>query len=294
MDITRENIAETLAKELPKPQFLMNSPAEGRPGSIAHFAVPKGYVHLPIDDEKLQMHPRRTVAKAALTDAQSFLAYVSMHALDEDSSSPTVWCEFDPSTYKLRFEAVFDEHAPGTPGWRGHRAVFEPMMSMEWDVWVVQHNKSAMSQLEFAEFLERNEKDIAASEGFPSSLDMLKMATNFEANAEKKFKSAVRLASGGVNMQYVNTDDEATIETMRLFEKFQVGIPVFWTMPSEGAAVRGWPITARLKYRPSQGAVRFNYELIRPDLVHQAAAVAMIDEIRAGLGPVPLRLGSCS
>ena len=56
-----------------------------------------------------------------------------------------------------------------------------------------------------------------------------------------------------------------------------------------------WPRWSRpLTRRVNSGAVKFWYDLIRPDLVHQAAAVAMIDQIRAGLGGVPLRMGRCS
>lgn len=289
-EITRENIAETLAKELPKPQLLMTQSGSGVAGDVTHFAVPKGYVHMSVDDEALLPRPRLTVATAQLGDSASFLSYVALHA---PNNSPAVWCSFDPTTYRLSFEAVFDEHAAGRPGWRKHRAKFEPRMSAEWLTWTG-NNGQAKDQLQFAEFIEKHDKDIAGGDGFPSSLDMLKMATAFEANADKKFKSSLRLASGGVSMQYVNTDDEATIETMRLFEKFQIGLPVFWSMPTaDSAPVAGWPITARLKYRVSSGAVKFWYDLIRPDLVHQAAAVALIDEIHAGLGGVPLRMGSC-
>ena len=290
-ETTRENIAETLAKELPKPQLLFSQSGACVPGDVTHFAVPKGYVHLAVDDEALLARPRRTVATATLGDSASFLAYVSLHA---PTTNPAVWCAFDPTTYKLSFEAVFDEHAAALPGWRKHRATFAPRMSAEWNTWTGS-NGQAKDQLQFAEFIEKHDKDIAGGDGFPSSLDMLKMATAFEANADKKFKSSIRLASGGVNMQYVNTDDEATIENMRLFEKFQIGLPVFWSMPTAAAApVAGWPITARLKYRVNSGTVKFWYDLIRPDLVHQAAAVALIDEIRAGLGGVPLRMGSCT
>lgn len=140
---------------------------------------------------------------------------------------------------------------------------------------------------------EANEKDIAGGPGLPSSLEMMTMATNFEAAADKRIKSKVRLQSGGVALEYVDTDDEATIGQMRLFERFQIALPVFWRLRDGQQAVPAWPLTARLKYRVAQGEATFWYELVRPDLVHEAAALTLIAEVRAGLGSVPLRMGSC-
>ena len=71
-----------------------------------------------------------------------------------------------------------------------------------------------------------------------------------------------------------------------MFEKFQIGIPVF-----HGAS--GWAIDARLKYRNNGGKLSFHYELVRPDRVHQAAAEALILQVRDGLGDVPMLFGVC-
>lgn len=115
---------------------------------------------------------------------------------------------------------------------------------------------------------------------------MLKMATEFEANSDKRIKSVVRLQGGGVRMDYVDDDNADTLAQMQVFEKFQIGIPVFWSGP-------GYRIDARLKYRHGQGKVSFWYELIRPDRIHEAAAKELIERVRAGIGAVPMLMGSC-
>lgn len=286
-----ENIAETLARVLPKGEIIHKQDADidGR-GAIHHILVPKGFELKAIDDEALLATPRRTKAHAEFADAASFIAYVNFH--DQGTATSAVWCAFDPSTFALSFEAVIDEHDPDMAGWRGHRATFKPALSQEWKTWLGKNGKS-QGQMTFAEFLESNEKDIAARDGFPNSADIMKMATAFEANADKRFKSKVRLQSGGVQMEYVNTDDEETVEKMRVFEKFLIGVPVFWTMPKADVPIQAWPIVARLKYAVKTGVVEFWYDLIRPDQVHEQAALAMIEQIRAGIGEVPLRLGTC-
>lgn len=289
-DTEGENIAATIARESAKPVTLAELTPEAG-GQILHFALPKGYELRTVDNVATLPHPRFTAAAATLVDVASFLAYVANH--DAGDAKAAVWCDFNPVTYALTFKAVIDEHGYKEPAWRKHTAVFTPRLSVEWGIWLGR-NKKEHTQIQFAEFIESNEKDIAGGEGLPSSLQMMTMATAFEANSEKRFKSKVRLQSGGVALEYVNTDDDATIEQMKLFEKFQIGVPVFWSLRVKDEPVRAWPITARLKYKAAAGAVQFWYDLIRPDLIHELAALEMIEKVRAGLGPVPLRMGSCS
>lgn len=272
--IEHENIAATLSRILPTPQLLFSDTpnATEKFGSIAHVAVPKGYELRAIDNEALLPGPRRAKATANFSDAASFIEYVKRHTI----GGTTVWCEFDPIKFSLKFTAVIDEHAKGEPGWRGHKAVFAPSMSVEWGNWAG-HSTKLFSQVEFAEFIEANADDVASAEGMPTSLQMLTMATEFQANEERALKSTVRLQSGGIRLSYIADPEAGTVATMQMFEKFSIGIPVF----RDGSA---WSITARLKYRLARGTVSFFFELIRPDRVHQGAAKELMDHIRKECG----------
>lgn len=289
----QENIAATLAKVLPKPTQLHTQTAVGEDIAIAHFAMPPGYTLKSVDHEALLPGPRKVNLTATFATAQSFLAYVNAHAT---TRTPTVWTAFSPLNNLLQFIAVIDEHTPGSNRWRGHKAVYKPAMSIEWATWIRNNGAEKIKgQVEFAEFLEANERDILAGPTFPSSTDMLKMATEFEAHAEKRLKSVIKLQGGGVAIDYVNSDNAETIERMKVFSRFQLGLPVFWTMPmTADAPVKGYPLVARLKYRQVSGQVRFYYELIRPDLVYQTAALELIDEVRNGLAEasIPLLMGA--
>lgn len=283
-DNTRENIAQTLARELPKAELLNDALAADlrENDRLLHYALPKGFELKEIDLERLLPHPRRTKAVATLNDADSFIAYVARHATDRT----VCWAHFNPQTFTLGFVAVIDEHDKTTAGWRAHSARYTPEASAEWKVWTAQ-NEKPQAQLEFAAFIERNEPDISTQDGLPTSLQMLAMATEFEANSEKRIKTVARLQGGGVRLEYVDDDDAATLTQMKLFERFQIGIPVFWAGP-------GYRIDARLKYRHGSGKVSFWYELIRADRVHEAAAKDLIERVRTGLGTVPLLMGNCS
>jgi uncharacterized protein YfdQ (DUF2303 family) len=277
---TTRNLADSLAEYLPQVQLLDKMEAAGG-GALAVFAMPRGTDLKEIDTEKLLANPRRAKGQASTDNPESFIEYVERHK----SASTVVWCKFDPQTYALSFTAVFDDHAKGLPGWRGHRAFYQPAMSAEWNTWTGQDGK-LQNQLAFAEFLERHADDINTGEPpiYPSSPQMLAMATQFEATSDKRIKSAVRLSSGGVRINYVDDDAAGTVEQMSAFEKFQIGIPVFW-------AGKGYRIVARLKWRQREAALNFFYELVRPDLAHETAARELIQTIEMGIAEVPLLMG---
>lgn len=271
-----KNIAETLAAVLPQAALIRET------GDILHFAVPANTAIKEFDLEKTLPNPRRMKSKAEFADAESFLAYVLRHRGD----GTVAWCDFNPQTFALSFTAVLDDHAPGAPGWRSHKAVFAPDMSAEWKAWKGSNSKP-FPQVAFAEWIQEHDEDIAAANGMPSSLQMLEMATNFVMNEERSLKSTVRLQSGGTRLTFIADPDQGTVESMQLFERFALGIPVF----HGGAA---WGLTARLKYRNNGGKLSFYYELVRADRIHDGAAKELIAKVRDGLGDVPLLMGQCA
>lgn len=280
----RENIAQTLAEKLPVPVAIVLPDA---PDFVGHVGVPAGWSVERIDDEDMLDHPRRTKAIANLSDPASFIEFVQRYKTD----STIVWCGFNPQTFDLSFRVVVDDHRQGLPGWRSHQAIYTPGMSTEWKVWMSLNGKP-QEQVAFAEFLEAHEPDISTYENLPSSLDLMKMATEFQSVGEIKIKSKVSLQSGGVVLEYTNAEDEATIKKMAFFEKFAIGIPVFWRAPAApGERVVAYRIDARFKYDRGPKPT-FRFQLIRPDLTHQLAAGGLIAEIRAGIGDVPLVMGS--
>lgn len=112
---------------------------------------------------------------------------------------------------------------------------------------------------------------------------MLRMAIDFEAKQDMRFKSALRLQSGGVDLAFVQQEDNGTLEKMKLFDRFAIGIPVFWG----DAAYR---VEARLRYRVREGKLSFWFELIRSDKVLEAAANAIVDKITDAV-QMPIFLG---
>ncbi len=267
------NLAETLAKEMKHPIEMLT----GAPGAVRYIALPPAWSLVEQDNESALNAPLRKRAKVKLLDADSFIDYVKRHGSLTDS---TIWGNADYKAGSVGFVAIINDHGEddAKPQWRDHLARFSPEFSEEWRRWFGQ-NRKPMSQTEFAGFIEENLKDIASPDGagLPTGAQMLEMALSFEANQDMRFKSAIRLSNGGVQMSFVQDDDDQTLAKMQLFERFAVGIPVFWN----GDAYR---IDARLRYRARDGKVSFWYELIRQDKTLEAATTTLIATIREKTG----------
>lgn len=243
--------------------------------------TPKGFeAKLMPELEKHLPQPLRKKAVVSLDDADSFIWYVKEHG---SLASCRIYLTADYPAGRVDFLALINDHTAEEAHWRDHKAKFSPAKSVEWLRWTKQ-NKQAMGQLEFASWIEDNMADIAAIEGMPNASQMLEMALTFEAVADKKFKSATRLQSGGIQMEYVDTEDSATRARMQMFERFSLGLPVM----QGGDAYR---LDARLKYRIRDGVLVLWFELVRPDKVLEAAARDLTQKIRDEAG-FPLLMGT--
>jgi uncharacterized protein YfdQ (DUF2303 family) len=266
MNLPIDNL-KTLLDATAKP--VVSKDFDGRP-----FAIVPNNTRIE-DLEHLMPNPARKKAKITLTDSDSFIAYINKHKRDSDDASTAIYADADYEQQKISLKAILDDHggADCKASWREHMATFAPVQTVEWKTWN-EKDKTAMSQEEFAAFIEENLSDIATIEGMPTGAQMLQMAIAFEANADKRFRSKVNIQGGGVDMVFVDTADNETESKMRVFERFSLGLAVFLN----GRAYR---IDARLKYRVSNGVVMFWYELIRPDVTFRDAANDDIDKIKA-------------
>lgn len=253
-----ENEAATIARESRKP-FEIN---------LDQIAVPDGWEL--VDTEFLQAVPRRKNARIKLDDADSLIEYLKRHG---NPLTTTIWCNADYAMGEVAYTVILNDHEEDTDGqqWRDHIAKFSPKTSVEWKRWIGS-NEKPMDQLAFANFIEKNLQDIASAEGYPTGTAMLQMATTLEIAQDSMIKSAIRLQSGGIRMEYIEDDNAQTVRSMEVFNRFAIGIPVFWG----GTA---YQLEAQLKYRLANGKVSFRYELIRPDKVLEDAARTISETI---------------
>lgn len=234
--------------------------------------VPQGYaLH---DLERFQLNPYRKIGNIYTTTVESFIAYVNKHAMPGTS---VIYAAVDPTKYQASLVAVLNDHGDTIANWRDHKCTFTPKGSIEFGRWIGKDRKE-MPQGEFAAWLEDNLGDIATVEGFPTGIEILKMALGFEATADKRLKSRINLQSGGTRFEFVDDEDKDTRTTMEAFSRFMLGLPVFY-----GAKV-AYQLEARLKYRENNGSLTFWYELIRPDKVFALATQEDLERVAAETG----------
>lgn len=245
-----------LAKAQPNPS----------PHGNPYVMIPPGW---DVHDLETPYQPRRPVANAHLGDVTSFCAYWSLHR----QSASRIYATLTPP----KFISVLDDFVP-TGGddadchapWREFRARFEPAYSAEWTAWKTR-NKNPMSQLQFAEFLQDNLPDVAE----PDGATLLEMALNFESSQTGSFVASQRLQDGSHNLQW-KADNNAS-GTVQLPQMLTLRVPVF-------DADEPMPISARLRYRVTDGKLALWYELVRPHKAEEAALREMWQRIEAAAG----------
>jgi uncharacterized protein YfdQ (DUF2303 family) len=235
-----------------------------------HVIVPEGckVADLSAAMEKTQPAPNRKSGTVQLKDIASLIAHCA-----NQSAADKAYLYADPDARKIT--AVFnDNRGAALPGWRDHRAEFKAEYTLEFDNWM-RNNKQPKEQTAFAEFIEDNFADIAA----PDATRLLDIASTMQAKTSIDFKSSKRLADGQAQLSYVETIDAkaGAAGELTIPKEFTLALRVF----KNGG---GYKLKARLKYRLGSGAVKFWYELDRPERSVEDAFAGYITEVRDKTG----------
>lgn len=275
-DPTEAQAAFALGTALGEAKSPLNLPdaelADPSRDGTPYVVLPSGYSVA--DLERLLPAPTRKRADVVLTDTESLIAYLGTHATP---ASSTVYAVVDSEQSRFALVCVLDDHHAAAPQWRGHRCSLTPKQSVEWKRWTGS-DRVKMAQSDFAAWLEDNRGDVASVAGMPSGAEILAMALGFEATADKRLRSKINLGSGGVAFEYVDDEDKETRTKMQVFERFTLGLPVFY------GSADAYPLEARLKYRNTDGKLTFWYELVRPDRIFQQAVDFAVQRVTSASG----------
>lgn len=234
-------------------------------GRLWSIVTPGGDQHV-IDVEhhleNYRLNPRRKAGTFLVHDTDSFVNYLAKHTQPETE----VWAD----VLRSRVVGVINAHE-GTnapvggdgplAGWGDHEVVFAVQHTDAWKAWTAYDGK-LLSQAEFAEHIEARSIDIVK----PTAADMLELAETFQANIGVNFESSQLLSTGERQFQFRETVDA------KAGRKGQLSIPKQITLglvPFEGA--EAYKVTARFRYRITDGVLRLGYVLERPqDVVREA------------------------
>jgi uncharacterized protein YfdQ (DUF2303 family) len=241
------------------------APVELQPATI--YAVLDGEGGIQISDtEKYSSVPQRTKATRTVTDAASFVAYLSKHA----SESSEVWADTPNSTVVAVIDAPTG--AGQASGWEGHNVRLSLEKSKPWLAWEAVDGLW-FNQLEFADFIETRASDVRV----PAAADLLELAQHFSAKRAVSFESSERMNDGSTKLAYSETT------TARAGQKGSIDIPERLQLVLRpyvgGPAYFVW---ARFRYRLNGPVLALGVVLDRPQEILDAAFADIVIEIRDG------------
>lgn len=234
------------------------------------------------DMERFLPTPSRKREVATLHTAQSLIDYVNRHktansllTFDRTYTKGARKLPDNPGT----FRAIINYHdlKPGELAsehgaqWGDHVALYAPRRTPEWERWIA-IDGNAMSQEDFAEFVEDNIRDIAE----PTGAQMLALALDFQAKTDSRFGRVLNLGNGSVQLDYVQSVQGGDA-------KGQLVVPTnikLGLRPFVGGAA--YAIPARFRYRVSGGSLTFTVILDRPDIIEETALEEALTAITAG------------
>lgn len=261
MDTTTTANTTALASALGKPEIL---DVEGVP----HIALPPDWTSE--SAESLLDEPRRIRAAIIAHEVSGLTSYVTRFK----TFRTALYC--GPRDRPQVLARVDDNQADENPDGRGlpshvtHTCTFGCPTTVEWKAWTGS-DKRSMAQVEFAEFIEKNLRDIVE----PSGGDFLAAVLSFQDTGSAEFRSAVRLSDGRVQFQLTQKDDASQIKFPL---QLKLGLPVFEGMPGR------YEVLARLRYRIKEEKLSLWYEIDRPDLVVRQAYADLLTFVEKETG----------
>jgi len=229
------------------------------------------------DKRSLLPAPVRKYGSTNVHEVDSFVKFCKIHG---SLANAMIYLDVNYLTQAIKATAVFNDHVADKTGWRDHTAVFVPRKSAEWERWN-NYNGKAQSQEEFATFLVSIIGDITSPAGskLPTGSDVLTFVSQLQETRTVKYGSAINLQNGTVQLEFTEDGDKGTKGKLEVFKEFALGIKPFFG----GDA---YELRAFLRYRidRNNGAIKFWFDLQRPDRVLEDAAKELINKINTETG----------
>ncbi len=218
--------------------------------------------------ESYRVAPPRKSGTAKVHTLDSFIDLTNRHKTDHTA----IFANID--WQKPSLTAVIDYHVKDSTDADNlkHRLSYDFPLSEEWKAWTAM-NGQAMSQSDFAEFLEDHISDLAAPDdaeeldyqqkfsfkvAFPTQL--VELSRGLQVNADTRIKNVVNLQSGAGQITF--EEEHQTLDkkgnVIDVPGMFILSIPPFFG----GETAR---IPVRLKYRKTGGGILWFFQLYRPE-----------------------------
>ena len=230
------------------------------PSKVGQFGVlPDDYSV--VDLEQYQKAPARIRADHSFVDVRSLATYLNIF-----SGETTMIC----ADYERgRVKCCVDGDHPDNPSHKTHSATFNAQRSDVLNAWLKVTGKG-LTQVDFGLFLEERAVDVVN----PDPADVMDMVMKFDATKKVTFKSSTRLSDGSRQFQYVEENDQRGGVTLP--DHFIIMAPVYRGMEPQH-------IKFMVRYRITDGALRFQVEMHDKDTVMREAMDRCIDALKTDL-----------
>lgn len=232
-------------------------------GAVQHYGMPtiNGVQMATVNLEKGLPAPLRPRGTVQVFDAVSFNELL---AANDAAGDTTIYINRDATAPAI--VAVLNGNGAGGPGWGDFRAEIVFRFTPQWKKWTAIDGKM-MGQTAFAEFIEDNMADIRT----PPGAEMLEIAQYLSATRSVDFKSAMRLSSGQIQLQNLESiDAKVGAGQVAIPETITLGIaPVFGLPP--------FKVEARFRYRIVDGKLQLGIKLQRVEDIMEAVVNDMVN-----------------
>jgi uncharacterized protein YfdQ (DUF2303 family) len=224
-----------------------------------------------IDLEPTLPAPSRKKGTVTCFDVASFNQLIA-----DNSDAGNISIYLDRNPVKPAIVAVLNGHGKpadgkSATGWGDFRVQIEFRKTPQWLKWSGIDGKM-MPQVEFAEFVENNLADIVE----PPGATMLEIATYLQTTRSVDFKSGIRLSSGAIQFQNLESlDTKVGAGNIEVPEMLTLGL-----QPFIGSG--GYKIPTRFRYRLNDGKLTLGIKMQRIETMMDELIETLIAKIERG------------
>lgn len=248
-----------------------------QPVTLGENGQPFAYVPMDTEVKSMEQYldsPTRIRRALIVTTLESFNRYYN-----EFKNAETSRIYVDGETVAV--VGILDDHKSDgdedptlwAASWCDHRVIYKCPYSRQWEAWMAMDRRK-VGQVEFAEWLEDRTEDVQE----PSGSDLLALCLDLQIHRKVVYGSATRLASGEHSFSYSEDNQTGTVE---IPASITLGIPVF-----QGGTT--YAITARFRYRLTEGKLVLWFELVEPQKYVEDAFNEVVEAVKEATGQEPL------
>ncbi len=242
---------------------------------VPFLVIPDG---MKLESLERLIPPQRIKRHVQFLEASSFCDYVNKFK----NSNTLIFANVSESGCK--FLAILDYHAPMpdlTPAYCDHVATFTAIETPEWKTWR-EANRQAMNQVEFATWLEDNQKLFVE----PTGAELLELVRTLHGHNNARFNTALRLDNGSFSVSY---DEDVVVKGASVAKGGEFELP---PVIKAGIAVfqggEKYEVSARLKSRCADRKLSLFFETISYHEIVRESILLLTKQIGEETKIVPL------